>query len=161
MGVAVKSMRATSSLISPRRLDIAVKFRFFRHLQNSDPGAEALYAFHIVARSGARMQAGVATDVWKRGVVDYVFAAKELYRSMRLFGFDPDHAIPIDPDGELFNGSHRVACALALGIEEIPVVKMPGRVWAPAWDAEWFRAHGLDEGTIASLQKLTTFTQQA
>jgi len=106
------------------------------------------------------MAAGLATDVWKQNVADYLLAAADLHNSMRLFGFDPDHAVPIDEQGELFNGSHRVACALALGIEAIPVVPMPGKVFAPAWDAEWFRQNGLPEPEIAALQKSTIFTQQ-
>jgi len=98
------------------------------------------------------MQAGLKTDASKSNVGDYWSSAISLNQSMALHGFDPNHAIPTDEAGELFNGSHRVACALALGIEEIPVVTMPGRVWAPAWDANWFRSSGLDEGTIAALQ---------
>lgn len=98
------------------------------------------------------MQAGLKTDVYKSSTGDYWSAAISLNQSMALRGFDPDHAVPVDEDGELLNGSHRVACAMALGIEEIHVVNMPGKVWAPAWDAAWFRTNGLDEGTIAALQ---------
>jgi hypothetical protein len=98
------------------------------------------------------MQAGLATDNHKIDVDDYLASAVWLFQSMAKWGFDPDHAVPIDQGGELLNGSHRVACALALGIKEIPVVNMPGKVWAPAWDAAWFRSNGLDEGTITALQ---------
>jgi hypothetical protein len=130
-----------------------VKYRLFLHLRGgNDPEAEGLYRWHIWKRSGARMQAGLKTDVYKSSTGDYWAAAISLNQSMALRGFDPDHAVPIDEDGELFNGSHRVACALALGIEEIHVVNMPGKVWAPAWGADWFRTNGLDEGTIAALQ---------
>lgn len=92
------------------------------------------------------------TDAHKTDVDDYLAAALWLFQSMYKYGFNPENAVPIDPDGELLNGSHRAACALALGIEEIPVVNMPGKVWAPAWDADWFRSNGLDDGTIAALQ---------
>lgn len=102
------------------------------------------------------MQAGLKTDVSKLNISDYWSAAISLNQSMALHGFDPNHAIPIDPDGELLNGSHRVACALALGIEEILVEQHTQRVWAPAWDAAWFRANGLDEGTIAALEASLT-----
>ena len=100
------------------------------------------------------MQAGVTTDAWKRNIGDYLTSAEDLYLSMRRFGFDPDHSVPIDPAGELLNGSHRVACALALGIEEIPVIHEERRVWAPAWDAAWFQAHGLAEQEIAALIRI-------
>lgn len=102
------------------------------------------------------MQSGVATDAWKRNIDDYLSAAVWLFQSMERWGFDAEHPIPIDPAGELLNGSHRVACALALGIEEVPVEQHTQRAWAPAWDAAWFRAHGLDEGTIAALEASLT-----
>jgi hypothetical protein len=138
-------------------LDIAIKLRLFSHLlHGGDPSAEMLYAWHIVKRSGARMQAGLATDAWKRNIDDYLAAAVALFQSMQKRGFDPENAIPIDPDGELLNGSHRVACALALGIEQAPVELMQKRVLAPAWDATWFRANGLDEVGIANLQASLT-----
>jgi hypothetical protein len=98
------------------------------------------------------MQAGLSTDAWKRNIDDYLASAVWLFQSMQKYGFDPDHAVPIDPAGELLNGSHRVACALALGIKEIPVIHEKRMAWAPAWNAAWFRSNGLDEGTIAALQ---------
>jgi hypothetical protein len=141
---------------------LAVKLRLFRHLRSGgDAEAVDLYRWHIERRSGWRMAAGLPTDGWKDALDDYVSAASALFGSMAEKGFDPRHAVPIDPDGELLNGSHRVACALALEIERIPVERHPHRVWAPAWDAEWFRANGLDEATIEALQKSVILTQQA
>lgn len=140
-------------LVTARRLDLAVKYRFFRHLYGGDdPEAVELYRWHIWKRSGARMQAALATDVNKRGIDDYLAAAVWLYQSMGMDGFDPNHPVPVDPDGELLNGSHRVACALALGIASIPVEQSARRVWAPAWNAEWFRTNGMDEEMIAALE---------
>lgn len=100
------------------------------------------------------MAAGLSTDGWKDALDDYVSAAAALFGSMAEKGFDPRHAVPIDPDGELLGGAHRVACALALEIERIPVERRPDRVWAPAWDADWFRVYGLGEEAIAGLQAL-------
>lgn len=68
----------------------------------------------------------------------YVMEAKNLLASMQKQGFRLDGAIPLDPDGELLNGSHRGACALALGLPSVPVVKGNHKVWAPAWDEAWF-----------------------
>lgn len=98
------------------------------------------------------MAAGLSTDGWKGALDDYVSAATSLFGSMAEKGFDPRHAVPIDPDGELLGGAHRVACALALEIERIPVERHPSRVWAPAWDAEWFRVNGMKEAGIAGLE---------
>ncbi|MCK9549129.1 hypothetical protein [Aquamicrobium sp.] len=82
-------------------------------------------------------------DIWKWSVDDYVEAAETLFASMAHNGFLSEYAVPIDPDGELLGGAHRVACALALGIGEIPVVRKPYRAWAPPWGREWFVANGM------------------
>ena len=89
------------------------------------------------------MQSGLATDRWKRSLDHYLCSAKALYGAMVHEGFDAAFPIPVDPNGELLDGSHRVACALALGIETIPVIRMAQRVWAPAWGYEWFVTNGM------------------
>src|SRR3990167_9448637 len=145
----------TRKLVTPRRFDLAVKHRLFCHLLRggNDPDAERVYLWHIAKRSGHRIEAGVATDRWKRSLDDYLSSAKALYGAMVREGFDPAFPVPVDPDGEILDGSHRVACALALGIEAIPVVRMSKRVWAPAWGEQWFRDNGLSEAGLERLRQ--------
>ena len=120
-------------------MDLAVKYRFFRHLYGGeDPDSERVYRWHIEKRSGGRMEAGLATDKWKTQTDDYVSSATGLFKSMSAGGFDERYPVPIDPDGELLDGSHRVSCALALEIPHIAVELRPDYVWAPAWDYLWF-----------------------
>ena len=91
------------------------------------------------------MAAGVATDQWKRNILDYVTSAEHLLESMQTQGFDKSQPIEIDHDGELLGGAHRLACALALDIPKVPVIRYMDRyVWAPAWDFSWFASAGLD-----------------
>lgn len=99
------------------------------------------------------MEAGLATDQWKRSAEDYLSSAKALFRSMVEKGFDPKCPVPIDPDGELLNGSHRVACALALEIVEISTVRMDRKVWAPAWNEAWFLTNGMDSKDLERLRR--------
>lgn len=99
------------------------------------------------------MAAGVPTDVWKVTLEDYISAAGALCASMALRGFLPQGAVPVDPDGELLGGAHRVACALALGIEEIPVERKQNRVWAPPWGEQWFRDHGMPVEDLERLRQ--------
>ena len=144
MVMAVERVLATKDLVSPRRFDIAVKWRLFRHLRNdNDPDAERIYRWHILKRSGHRMSIGIPTDKWKRSVEHYLSSAKALYGAMVSEGFDPGFPIPIDPDGDLLDGSHRLACALALGIGMVPVERRKTHVFAPAWDRDWFLANGM------------------
>lgn len=99
------------------------------------------------------MDAGLATDGWKRSIGDYLQSSKDLLSSMQRIGFDRSCPIPLDRNGELMNGSHRVACALALEIPEVPVLQSDGKVWAPAWDRGWFLTHGWPESYVDELEK--------
>ncbi|MFW5926421.1 MAG: hypothetical protein ACOCSR_00070 [Wenzhouxiangella sp.] len=87
----------------------------------------------------------------KSGTDQYVTDCQDLLVSMQQRGFLPEYAIPVDPNTELLNGSHRLACALALGIETVPVQCHNRHVWAPAWDCEWFVKRGMDRVEIARL----------
>ena len=98
------------------------------------------------------MKLGLSTDRWKRCAGDYVVAAKELHASMVRSGFLSAYAIPIDPNGELLGGAHRLACAMALGIESIPVERNTRMVWAPAWNEAWFVEHGVSEADLARIK---------
>lgn len=135
-------------------MDLAVKWRFFRRLLGgNDPEAERVYRWHIEKRSGPRMHLGLATDQWKSSVDDYVIAARKLCDSMRAYGFQPDGAIPVDPNRELLGGAHRLACAIALSIPWVSVVELPRMVWAPPWHLEWFVEHGMTSSDLKRLEQ--------
>lgn len=80
----------------------------------------------------------------KSGTDQYVTDCRNLLISMATKGYDPAYAIPIDPDGELLGGAHRLACALALGIETVPVERKEQKAWAPEWNQETLVMHGID-----------------
>lgn len=97
------------------------------------------------------MAQGLTTDQWKASIDDYIASATNLYMSMSFRGFIPEHAVPIDPRGELLDGSHRVACALATDCK-VWVVPQGRYVWAPAWGLPWFMGHGMGVSDLAQLQ---------
>lgn len=136
-------------LVTKRRLDVAVKWRFFNQLLlGGDDDAERVYRWHIEVRSGARLDAGLATDKWKLTIDDYVRSASDLIDSMAKDGFLASGAIPVDPDGELLDGSHRLACALALHVPMVSVMRLSRKAWAPPWDLAWFIEHGMAQDVI-------------
>lgn len=127
-------------------MDLAVKARYFRHLIGGhDPDSERVYRWHILKRSGPRMTAGLRTDQWKRTVEHYVISAKALFAAMAHEGFSPEYPIPVDPNGELLGGAHRLACAIALNLVGVTVQRPGGYVWAPAWDHAWFVTNGMSK----------------
>lgn len=143
----------TKDLVTPRRWDLAVKWRHFRHLlHGGDHNAERIYRWHIQARKTANAKLGLGMDS-KSGTDQYVSDCHRLLVSMRANGFCSEYAIPIDPDGELLGGAHRTACALALEIETVPVERRTNTAWAPAWGEEWFIANGMPDAYLDRLRK--------
>lgn len=129
------------------RLDIAVKARFFRHLdRDNDPDAERLYRWHIEARNG-----GVEKGSWKRSVDDFVTAARDLLASMKGLGFDPTCPVVIANGGGLVEGAHRLSCAVVL---DVPVWVRVAKGPAPTWGREWFVRHGLGEQEVGAVESL-------
>lgn len=131
-------------LLTPRRLDLAIKWRFFRHLiEGSDEDSRRVYRWHIQQRTG-----GKEARSWKVCVEDYVSAARELLASMQLRGFDPECPVRFGSNGLLMEGAHRIACALALGeCVWIETLGRPGN--SSPWDEEWLRKDGVSEADLA------------
>lgn len=143
------------ALFRPERFDLAVKLRFFRSLVSTspDPDAERLYRDHIAARTG-----GVEPRSPKLTVDAYVAAARALAASIARdgVGHRTDDPIVIGNDRLPRGGAHRIACAVALGIDRIPVVdhERRGCRWdldeiAAAW-TEADRLRLLRDWTVAS-----------
>lgn len=124
------------------RLDIAAKFLFVRHhLQLSEENEidiKDLYRRHIFLRTNGREPEAFS----KRSVKDYERDFVVLVESMKANGFREDAAIPVDRNGRILGGAHRLATALALGLDTVPVVRI-GAPWVGLdWGMAWFLKHG-------------------
>jgi hypothetical protein len=122
-------------------------------LKGGDSQSVDLYKWHIGCRVGARIEAGLPTDRWKLTLNDYLASAQALFLSMVQDGFSPHHPIPVDRNGEILGGAHRLACALALNIEAVPVTKHDQAAWAPAWGEQWFKDNGMQPADLDRLSR--------
>jgi hypothetical protein len=127
------------SILTPLRLDIAIKYRMF---VDDDAAAITIYRAHIMQRTG-----GVEPGGLKRCVDDYVAAAWALQLSMATTGFDIARPIRFCTFGKLRGGAHRIACALALGL---PIWRriVRGRSTQRPWDAEQLARAGISTDDI-------------
>ena len=125
------------TLLTPERLDLVVKYRYFLHLRDGGkPGAVELYRWHIIQRTN-----GVEPGSWKLCIADYESSAFELLRSMRTEGFKVSMAVPIGSNGRIRGGAHRTACALVLDYHvAIRCLEKAGR---STWGADWFLENGM------------------
>jgi len=119
-------------LLTPERLDIAVKWRFFRHLlKGNDPDSERIYRWHIEKRTGGREP----RSDWKHSIEDYITGSKALLENMLKVGFNPDFPLEYGQNGRLRSGAHRLACSLLLGLDVyyITVAADANAIWGITW----------------------------
>lgn len=129
-------------------MDIAVKWRYFTGLlTGGDNDAERVYLWHV----GKRRASGYV-DGQKGNLDAYLYGAQTLLASMRIYGFDWHFPVPLDPNGELLGGAHRVACALALNID-VAVERRTKLAWAPRWDRDWFLAHECPDADLLRIDE--------
>jgi hypothetical protein len=88
----------------------------------------------------------------KKQVEDF----KKLINSFKLYGFDPEFPIPISQVGIAMNGSHRTACALYFGLENIFVSynKQDKKYKSSTqrnFSLEWFKDSGFLTEEIAQI----------
>jgi hypothetical protein len=135
-------------ILTPRRLDIAVKVGFFRHLVNDDdPESIIDYGLHINGRTG-----GAEPGSSKTTLRDYIVEACKLLDSMMKHGFDTSSPIVLCRTPRLRNGAHRLSCALTLGIVPYRVLhNEPGR--SPPWDRAVMERSGLNSARINAAEK--------
>ena len=135
------------------RLDIGAKLLFCRDYLDS-PGenteASALYRKHILQRT----QGSEPESLLKTSLEDYEHCFTALIESIRTEGFKDAFAIPVDMDGRILNGAHRLSAALALQLEYVPVVRMPAPWKGLEWGMAWFLAHGFAPAEINQLLQL-------
>ncbi len=127
--------------INPKRLDVIVKYLFFRSLQNRVLQHEYrnLYLKHIFYRTKGIEPADRYSPVneGKYKIDDYVLSAQRLFESLKV-KYDINDPIPVGRHGGLLNGAHRVAASLCLD-RSVSCEKFDEE--ETSWDFEWFCEH--------------------
>jgi hypothetical protein len=131
-------------LLHAGRFDVAAKHLYARALLGLPPlhsgyDAEDVYLRHVQFRTGG---AEPGDEARKGSLASFTLEFARLLASMKQSGFDPSAPIPIARrTGLLLNGAHRLAAALALGLERVPVIDVEG-VDGLTWDFDWFLSNG-------------------
>jgi hypothetical protein len=129
-------------LFTPARLDLVCKLLFFESLISGTDleAAESLYRRHILGRTGGIEPPDfLHRPSHKTSIVDYVAACHELLHAMRTRGYDERFPVPVNGAHALLNGSHRAACAAALGLS---ITVEQHDYAAGRWDFQWLRDNG-------------------
>jgi len=77
---------------------------------------------------------------------------RRLVYSIKEKGFLNSYPIPISKNGQMIEGSHRLACALHFNIEEVPVI-VSGATEGGYYGMQWFLTNGFNKKTIELLEE--------
>ena len=130
------------SVITSKRLDVIVRYLLFRDIAWGKESEiyQSLYCRTILVRTGGNEGQSFYSENKKEGMRRHLEAARELCASMKENGFLKEHYIPIAEDFGLYNGAHRLACAMALN-EDVWVRKC-GKNGICDMDFKWFCDNG-------------------
>ncbi len=87
----------------------------------------------------------------KQGWNEFDRAYRDLINSIHDTGFRKEYFIPLDNKGHLLNGRHRLAAAMALGVD-VWVVKYPFCTSAVKYNAEWLKVNDFSDDEIRMVQ---------
>jgi hypothetical protein len=140
-----------AKLLSIDRLDVFLKKLYFDVIGGGRKESSALiinlYRKHILIRTGGNEPPDLNCEnhhIKKFTIKDYELQAYELYKSIESEGFRVDRAVPVTENLLLVNGSHRLAAAISLGLESIPIArKSTGGVWGLDWFKKYFTRNEL------------------
>ncbi len=152
------------SLLDENRMDIIVRYIYAKALlEDKDvEKAKKLYDKMIMAIHKGEEPTQNGTNAYfsdytqKKGVEDFDEAFIALLKSMKENGFKREKFIPLDADGKMINGSHRLAAALALG-EDVWVLKYElykGNLSFMKFTVEWMRENGFGEEEVQILANI-------
>lgn len=120
----------TKSLVSMERLDIGLKILYIDEYVNSRGDKyKNLYKQHIEHRTAY-------LEDNKSIAEDFFISFNSLIDSIRNNGFDEYYPITVSSvNGINLTGAHRLACALYLNIEKVPIIieSTKGLVWGRSW----------------------------
>lgn len=134
----------TNELLNRKRLDLIVKYLYAKDILEepdnlySKDTYKDLYIRHILMRTG-----GITSSLetlQKQCVDDYCKEYKTLIYKMKEKGFDKNFPVEVTTDGLISNGAHRIAAAMALGLNTEIITKNTGY----SWDFNWFCENGFN-----------------
>lgn len=130
-----------NKLVSCDRFDIFAKYIYAKYRKNSVPEdwAEKVYLAHIKVFNGF-----VENDNSNKiGSDSFINEFNALLDSISANGFDPKTSIiPVDSDGVIIDGAHRVAASLLSGAD-VQISKL--KTHAPSYNYEYFLKNGLSK----------------
>lgn len=146
-------------LVTDSRMDIVVRVMYAREfLQNIKDGDGYLLYLKLMEQVNGFCEdldnfflAYFSDYVAKRGRMEFLEAFQRILQSMREEGFRKKSFIPLNRQGQLINGAHRCAAAIALGIK-VFARRYPCDGMTFDYSARWLRERGFSEQEVGKIE---------
>lgn len=132
---------APSSLLTFNRLDVVIKYLFAKSVINNTDTRffEKLYLRHIQDINGFVE----SDDTNKIGSADFLKSFKGMIASAIDMRASEKYLLPVNENGQILDGAHRLSIALALGMENIDTVLVDAQ--RQIYDYKFFKSGSLSE----------------
>ena len=128
------------TLLKSQRFDLFAKLFYIRNIENAPEAAYRVYIEHIMAFNPDGKEPG-RDD--KNGINDFISSFDKLITDFRTHEFDDTISIiPVDKNGVILDGSHRVA-ALAYFDQQVTIAQFVNVVSKCKFDYKYFLDRGL------------------
>jgi len=134
------TLKNAKELITFKRLDLIVRYLFAKDILSGCGNNDilSLYKRTCLMRTGGVEPINDYGDSVKNNIDDYITQFKKLIISLQETGYDQTRPIPMEANGYLAGGAHRIAAASALDMDvEVQYVEKGCR-----FDFSWFVENG-------------------
>jgi hypothetical protein len=131
------------SLLKPQRFDLFAKLYYISNILTNRENAMRVYSDHIKAFNPDGREPGRED---KHGITDFVSAFDQIITHFKEHDFDDEiSVVPVDRNGVILDGAHRVA-ALAYFGKNVTIVRFDGVEAKCDFDYSYFKNRGLAWG---------------
>lgn len=122
---------SAKSLVSSRRIDVAIRYLLFKDFANGYENAANLSLFrrYTMLRTGGVEENLFHSTTIKKSINDYIDEGRALCESIKINGFKSDGFIPVNEKNETLDGLHRIAAAIVMD-EDVYIHKYEGLTWS-------------------------------
>lgn len=146
--------------VTEKRLDIVIRYMYAKELlQGIGDGEGCRLYTKFIEKKG--LEEPISNKVFaffsdyeqKIGVSAYKESFQELIRSMKTKDFEKEYFVPLDKHGEIINGAHRLAAALALEIPAWAVDFPLFEGFGFDFSQEWMERNGFSHEEIQTVKE--------
>lgn len=146
----IETLDRLNQFLVPNRFDLFAKLLYISLKQSDSSKARFVYLDHIRAFNPDGREPGCNN---KRRLQDFVTSFETLIHDLNYYGFDSSQSlIPVDKNGVILDGSHRVATLIRYA-KGATIVRFPNVEAKYSFNWQFFQKRGISNEVIALVMR--------